>query len=49
MKNREVCGTCRFCRYDSEEDDWYCDNPESDDYTEWVRYEYGCDEYEGRI
>lgn len=24
MNKSEVCGTCRFCRYDPEDDDWYC-------------------------
>ena len=42
----EVCGTCRFCRYDPEDDDWYCDNDDSTEYTEWVRYEYKCDDWE---
>ena len=47
MKNsREVCGTCRFCRYDPEDDDWYCDNEDGDEYMEWVRYEYKCDDWE---
>ena len=44
----EVCGTCRYCRFDPAEDDWYCDCEDADEYTEYVRYEYHCDEYEER-
>lgn len=46
--NREICGTCRFSQYDKDEEDWFCDNQESDSYTDWVEYTHECDGWEGR-
>lgn len=49
MIEQECCGTCRWChkvRYT--ENDWQCDNPESDNYTDLVDYSYHCGDYEER-
>ena len=46
MSNQEVCGTCRHCRYDPADDDFFCNCEDSDDYMEFVPYGYSCDDWE---
>ena len=44
----EVCGTCKWCKYWQQDDDWYCDNEESEYYTDWMAYGDKCEEWEER-
>ena len=44
----ECCGTCNYhCRAD-DEDDWTCENEDSEFYAVWTDYEDCCDHYERR-
>ena len=43
----ECCGTCEFHRKDREED-WYCNNQDSEMYTCYTDYSYRCEDYEVR-
>lgn len=45
---RRKCGNCRFHKYDSKIDLWFCENPESEWYTDWTEYNYECDDFEDR-
>ena len=46
--NDECCGTCNYhCRAD-DEDDWTCENEDSEFYAVWTDYEDCCDHYERR-
>lgn len=46
--NDECCGTCKYhCRADGE-DDWTCENEDSEYYAVETDYEDYCDHYEGR-
>ena len=44
----ECCGTCRF-HVKEDQDDWWCDNLESDFYADFTDYQNpACTEYEAR-
>lgn len=43
---KEVCGTCKYCKFDPADDDWYCSCEDGDEFMEFVRYEYRCDDWE---
>lgn len=40
------CGTCIFHKYDDFDQDYYCDNESSDNYTCYTGYEDVCIDYE---
>ena len=44
-KKPECCGTCK---YHKKEDDWVCDNPDSDCYTDYTEYSDFCENFEKR-
>lgn len=45
----EVCGTCQYHRLNSRTDEWKCDNPESDYFTNYTDYTDTCQEYMRRM
>ena len=46
--DREICGTCIYHQYDKQDEDWCCDNQNSDRYTDWTEYTDTCGEWDGR-
>ena len=40
-----ICGNCQYSRYDRESEDFVCNNPEAEEYAEWVEYSHGCEEW----
>lgn len=44
-KKPECCGTCK---YHKKEDDWVCDNPDSDCYADYTEYSDFCENFEKR-
>jgi len=46
-KTEKCCGTCKFhkCYGDGE---WICENPESDNNTDYTNYQDTCCDWEGR-
>lgn len=43
---REVCGTCRYCKLESKDSGFICTNPDSDNIADWVEYKDFCYEWE---
>ena len=41
-----ICGECKYHKYDDENDDWVCDNPEAEDYGIETPYQGGCSDGE---
>lgn|GEM_PF-1012867 len=50
MSAGKCCGTCRWHRREKDSLDWFCDNPDCDNYADYTGYEDGflCNEYEQR-
>ena len=44
----ECCGTCKYHCYANDEDDWVCENPNSENNGVWTDYEDFCNDYEER-
>lgn len=44
MPDERCCGTCKF--HEADGCDFVCDNPDSDNYSDWTGYEDVCDEWE---
>lgn len=45
-KMREQCGTCKHSRYGK--DGSVCVNAESEYFMDWIEYDHGCNEWEGK-
>lgn len=50
---REICGECKHHKSDKQDGDfayigWYCDNEDSDYYTDYTEYDDSCDCFEKR-
>lgn len=43
---REVCGTCRWSRYDRELNDFYCQNRDGENYGAGTAYDDSCSDWE---
>lgn len=43
----QVCGECMYS-VRNEDDDWVCNNPESDYYIDYVDYHDSCDSFSPR-
>ena len=48
MNEGKCCGTCKFHFYDRDDEDWVCDNLESECYMDFTGYEDSCEEFEAR-
>jgi len=46
MKEEKCCGNCAFHSRANDEDDWICENPDSDNYGVWTEYGDSCDEHQ---
>lgn len=44
----EICGECKYHRYDRESGDWVCENDDSEYFAEFTDYNDSCDGYEER-
>ena len=42
----KVCGNCRFDKHDGE--DFYCANECSEYFTDYVKFGYSCEHWEGK-
>lgn len=40
------CGLCKYSRYDKEQCDFLCSNPDSERYGDGVMYDESCEEWE---
>lgn len=40
----EVCGTCKYPKREGEE--WVCDNPDGEYFSDYVGYDDHCPDYE---
>lgn len=47
MEHR-CCGTCQAHQYDEVEQDWACDNPNSECYSDFTAYRDVCEEHTGK-
>ena len=45
-EEREVCGTCRWNRYDRESKDFYCGNKDGDNHGASTAYDDSCRDWE---
>lgn len=48
MNNGKCCGTCVFHCKANDQDDWICENPESENYGVWTEYADNCDDHQSR-
>lgn len=49
MENEKTCGTCKHNkRNPGDVGDFWCNNPESDNYTDFTDYDTSCEEWEGK-
>lgn len=46
MKNQEICGFCTH--HHKENDEWICENPDSECYGCYTEYNDDCDSFESR-
>ena len=44
--NEEICGNCKWHRYEKESQGWVCCNADSDYCADWTEYDDSCDEFE---
>ena len=44
--NEDICGQCKYHRNQNEE--WICNNPESENYGDYTEYKDSCEEFEER-
>lgn len=42
----EVCGTCKYHKYEQESQGWVCVNSNSEYLADWTEYSDTCDEWE---
>ena len=40
---KRCCGTCRFHNHDDDYDDWFCENPETEEYACFTGFDDGAD------
>jgi len=45
---QQVCGTCKHCKFEGEDEGFVCTNPDSDNLSDWVEYKDFCYEWEGK-
>jgi hypothetical protein len=43
-----ICGNCKYNVYEVDEDDFICDNPDSDNFGIYTDYNGECEYYEER-
>lgn len=52
MTSEEICGKCRYHKPDSSHGgdikEWYCNNEDSEYYTDYTEYTDSCEEFEER-
>lgn len=46
--NEEVCGTCKWCKFDRNAEDFICTNPDSNNIADYVEYKDFCYEWESK-
>ncbi len=44
----ECCGTCKYHRYDRNEQEWICNCQRSDNYADYTEYSDYCENWEDR-
>ena len=44
--NEEICGNCKWHRYEKESQGWVCCTSDSDYVADWTEYDDSCDEFE---
>ncbi len=42
----QICGYCKWHRFEKESEGWVCTNPNSENYSDWTDYGETCDEQE---
>lgn len=46
--DEEICGKCKYHRYDIAFEEWYCANKQSENWAEITQYDDECEDWEGR-
>lgn len=44
----KCCGTCKWHKYQREDESWICVNEDSEFCSDWTDYEGYCDDWEAR-
>ena len=47
-EQNEVCGTCKYHCHANLDNDWVCENEDSEYYADWTEYNDSCEDWEGR-
>lgn len=46
MDEREICGNCKYHKYEEIDKGWICTNPDSEYVADWTDYDFGCMDFE---
>ena len=48
MSKYRCCGSCKHSEYDKQSEDFVCNNPESENFAEWIEFNCKCQEWEDK-